>query len=362
MKKYSIDLICGARPNIMKIAPLYHELSKFEDLEIRVIHTGQHNSDDMYLSLIQLFKLPDPGKIKPLPSNLNDQKCAIAKLYLHEITTSRPDISIVVGDVTSSMVCSLVAKSAGIKLAHVEAGLRNFDRYMPEEINRTMIDKISDLHFTPSKDADENLFAEGFSNSVHLVGNIMIDSYYLVKDQIDTSPVLQELNLKDKSFGLVTIHRQSNVDDKNTLFRLMTELEKVSESLHLVVPLHPRTKSKLTEFGLEAFLSSKKLNFISPQNYINFMKLLKTSKLVITDSGGVQEETTYLGIPCLTIRKDTERPITISKGTNKLVDVENLQKEVLSVLSGKTSASKPDIEYWDGKTAERIAKILISLK
>lgn len=362
MKKYIIDLICGARPNIMKIAPLYHELSKFEELTVRVIHTGQHNSDAMYLSLIRLFELPDPGKIKPLPSNLNNQKGAIAKLYLNEITTSRPNISIVVGDVTSSMVCSLIAKSVGVRVAHVEAGLRNFDRNMPEEINRIAIDKIADIHFTPSPDANENLFAEGISNSVHLVGNIMIDSYFLVKDQIDISPILQELNLSDKTFGLVTIHRQSNVDHKDTLFRLMIELEKVSETLNLIVPLHPRTKSKITEFGLEGFLRTKNINFIPPQSYIDFMKLLKTSKLVITDSGGVQEETTYFGVTCLTIRKDTERPVTISKGTNKLVDVENLHTEVLSILSGNKSETKSSIEYWDGKTAERIAKILISLK
>lgn len=346
----------------MKVAPLFHALNSHEGIRTRLIHTGQHHSDEMYLSLIRLFNLPDPGRINPLTSNAFQQKYEIAKVYLSRIAEVRPDVTVVVGDVTSSLVCGLLAKSMGIKLAHVEAGLRNFDLSMPEEFNRTMIDKVSDFHFTSSEDANENLVAEGISDTIHFVGNIMIDSYFLVKEQIDNSIILQELNLQHNKYALVTIHRQSNVDNQEVLQSLLGELERVSELIKLVIPIHPRTKSRIVEFGFQDFLSAKNICFLSPQSYTDFMKLLKFSEFVITDSGGVQEETTFFGIPCLTMRKDTERPITITRGTNRLVDVKNLQNEVNFILSKNTNVVNTSLDYWDGRTAQRIAGILTSLK
>jgi UDP-N-acetylglucosamine 2-epimerase (non-hydrolysing) len=283
-----------------------------------------------------------------------EQLSKVIDFYRRIVIEERPDLCVVVGDVTSSLACSLVASKEQIKLAHVEAGLRSGDRSMPEEINRLTIDSLSDYLFTPSIDADLNLISENRNpNSIYMVGNVMIDSFIMVENKIDRSKIAKVLGLETGDYGVVTFHRPVNVDNIENLQEILSQMIRTSDFLPLVFPLHPRTRARITQFGLDALLKRGNVIVTDPLDYLDFMHLVKNAKLVITDSGGVQEETTYIGIPCLTARENTERPITIEMGTNKLVQIDKIFESVQETLNMKNKTHViPD--NWDGHSSKRI--------
>lgn len=350
-----VDLIIGARPNIMKIAPLYHAILTSKILRPRLIFTGQHSSPEMMSNFLEIFEIPTSEYQLTNPGNSqSEQLSKVIDFYQRIVIEERPDLCIVVGDVTSSLACALVASKEQIKLAHVEAGLRSGDRTMPEEINRLAIDSLSDYLFTPSIDADLNLIAENRNpNSIYMVGNVMIDSFVMVENKINRSKIISILGLKSGEYGVVTFHRPVNVDNVENLQEILSQIIRASEHLRLVFPLHPRTRGRITQFGLDALLNTGNIVITDPLDYLDFMHLVKNAKLVITDSGGVQEETTYIGVPCLTARENTERPITIDVGTNKLVQIKNIFESVQETLSVVSKTHQiPD--NWDGHTSKRI--------
>lgn len=350
-----VDLIVGARPNLMKVAPLFHALQGSPVLVPRLIHTGQHSSNEMSRVFFDLFNLPKPEfSLAGVEGSQSHQIAQIMTFYDTLVQSNRPDMCVIVGDVTSSLACALVAAKQGIPLAHIEAGLRSRDRSMPEEINRLVIDTLADILYTPSLDGDENLLMENRpSGAIHMVGNIMIDSFEIMRKRIEKARSYEKLGQPKGSYGVVTFHRPANVDSAASLKLIVEQLVRVSSFLPLIFPVHPRTKNRLCEFGLEDLLIASDIVTTEPLGYIEFMSLVLGSKLVITDSGGVQEETTYLGIPCLTVRENTERPVTISLGTNKLVNVGELLEQVEKILVNPKGAHRIP-KFWDGKTAERI--------
>jgi UDP-N-acetylglucosamine 2-epimerase (non-hydrolysing) len=351
-----IHLIAAARPNFMKIAPLYHELNKCEWAEPLIVHTGQHYDLNMSDIFFENFKLPEPHIHLGVGSGSHAQQTGNVMIAYEKILMEqKPDLVVVVGDVNSTVAASLAAVKLGIKVAHLEAGLRSFDRTMPEEINRLVTDSIVDILWTPSLDGNENLSNEGVpSEKVELVGNIMIDSLVMARGEIEKLSLYKNFKCNKSEYGLVTLHRPSNVDEKDILEILCKKLLRISEKTPLIFPVHPRTKARLDEFELTHLLEeAKSIHLIEPLGYIEFMNLVFNSRLLITDSGGVQEETTYLGIPCLTLRSNTERPVTVTKGTNRLCKPDDLDNMVDSILSENyEEGGVPDL--WDGKTAERI--------
>jgi len=340
----------------MKIAPLYHALKK-EDWAVPIIvHTGQHYDINMSDAFFQDLNLPEPNIHLNVGSGTHaEQTAKVMMAYEKVLMTERPDLVVVVGDVNSTMAATIASVKLGIPVGHLEAGLRSFDRTMPEEINRIVTDALADILWTPSPDADENLLKEGIPKErIVRVGNIMIDSFEMLRPKIEENKSYVQFGLSQNNYGVVTLHRPSNVDDYTTLKQISLALMRLSEKISLVFPVHPRTRKNLEALNLIKNLeSAKNLILIEPLSYIPFMSLVLHSRFVLTDSGGIQEETTYLGIPCLTLRKNTERPITITQGTNKLCKVSEIEDVVHKILKGPTKVAKVP-EFWDGRTAERV--------
>ena len=355
-----IHLIAAARPNFMKIAPLFHALVDSDRWEPFVVHTGQHYDFNMSDAFFRDLGLPAPAHNLGVGSGSHAEQTGGVMISYEKICQeSRPDAIIVVGDVNSTAACAMVGTKLWIPVVHLEAGLRSRDRRMPEEINRLVTDAIADVLWTPSTDADENLLGEGVAQEkITMIGNIMIDSFELLRSRIESSHSRSQFGLEGKDFAVVTLHRPSNVDDRDILTTIVGELTKVSQRIPLAFVVHPRTKKTLTSFGLyEKLTNSPGIVLVDPLPYIDFMGLATRAKFVITDSGGLQEETTYLGIPCLTLRDNTERPITITQGTNRLVKPGELLQSVEAILAGDWSTgSRP--RYWDGNTAQRATEDL----
>lgn len=361
--KIIIHLVAGARPNFMKIAPLYHELLKRDWASVRIVHTGQHHDSAMSDTFFRELDLPAPDHHLGVGGGTHaEQTARIMTAYEKLCLTDRPGWVIVVGDVNSTMACAITAKKLNLPVAHLEAGLRSGDRTMPEEINRLVTDAISDILWTPSPDADENLLREGVPpHRVVRVGNIMIDSYVRIRDSIERADALRHAGVAGSRFGVVTLHRPSNVDQPAVLRLLVNQLSAASKLAPLVFPVHPRTQARLEEAGLLAELKREQgIRLIEPQGYVSFLSLVSNAAFVLTDSGGVQEETTYLGIPCLTVRDNTERPITVTEGTNRLIRSDQILSAIENVLDGRSGGGRrPDL--WDGNTAVRIADHLESV-
>jgi UDP-N-acetylglucosamine 2-epimerase (non-hydrolysing) len=357
MKK-RIHLVAAARPNFMKIAPLFHALRESEWAEPVIVHTGQHYDLNMSDAFFRDLKLPEPHHHLGVGSGTHaEQTGKVMIAYEALLMQQRPDLVVVAGDVNSTVAATLAAVKLGIRTAHLEAGLRSFDRSMPEEINRIVTDSIADLLWTPSPDGDENLLREGVApERIERVGNIMIDSLEMMRPQIEAEDAFGRFGLKSGGYGVVTLHRPSNVDHPGILSKLCGALQRIAAELPLVFPVHPRTRKNLESGGLYKRLAEAAgMHLSAPVSYIPFMNLVFNCRLAITDSGGIQEETTYLGIPCLTLRPNTERPVTITQGTNRLVTADALEDIVRGVLEAEGKRlSAPD--RWDGRTALRVAR------
>jgi UDP-N-acetylglucosamine 2-epimerase (non-hydrolysing) len=355
--------IVGARPNFMKIAPIVREMRRLEsDFLPLIVHTGQHYDAAMSDSFFADLDIPAPDFHLEVGSASHAvQTAKIMTAFEPVLLQEKPDWVLVVGDVNSTIACALVCAKLGVRVAHVEAGLRSRDRAMPEEINRVLTDAISDLLLTTSQDAHENLKNEGIpADKIKFVGNVMIDSLFHNLKKAEDSTVRDDLDLTGKDYAVLTLHRPSNVDEKEILSGLVDALSSIAERLPVVFPIHPRTKARIDDFGFADRIKNSNLRLIEPLGYIDFLRLYSGARLVLTDSGGIQEETTALGIPCLTLRENTERPITIELGTNILVGTnpERIRQMAFSILE---NASKKDTKIpplWDGKAAERICDVL----
>ena len=360
--------IVGARPNFMKIAPIYAEMKRREsEFFPLIVHTGQHYDEKMSKAFFDDLGMPKPDVYLGIGSASHAVQTAKIMLEFEPIVLrEKPDWVLVVGDVNSTIACALVCSKLGIKIAHVEAGLRSWDRNMPEEINRILTDSISDLLLTPSPDGNENLEREGIpGKKIKLVGNVMIDSLFMNLKRAEKSDIRRKLDLEEKDYAALTLHRPSNVDDKETFRGLLDALTEISRKIPVIFPAHPRTASRIKEFGFGEKIKNSRIKILGPLGYLDFLNLMSNSKLVLTDSGGLQEETTALKIPCLTLRENTERPITIEMGTNVLVgtDPEKIKREAFKILEKDDFAEDSKIPpFWDGKTAERICEALLQHK
>ncbi len=358
-----IILVAGARPNFMKIAPIYHRMKQYPDQFNPVfVHTGQHYDDKMSHSFLRDLDMPEPDHYLNVGSASHAiQTAKIMIAFEKVVEQEKPDWVMVVGDVNSTIACALVASKLHIPVAHVEAGLRSYDREMPEEINRILTDQISDLLFTTCRDADENLKKEGIAEEkIHFVGNVMIESLIRFKDRYEQLDVYKGYGLSAKEYALVTLHRPSNVDDSEVFEGILKALFTISEKVPVLFPAHPRTQKRIHEFEFtNQFFEDHRFILTDPIPYFHFLALQKNAKLVLTDSGGVQEETTFFGVPCLTLRENTERPITVTEGTNQLIGInsESIRCNGLEILNNhNVSGSIP--EFWDEDVSERICRAL----
>lgn len=362
-------LVAGARPNFMKIAPLVRAINRHNErlennptrIEFLLVHTGQHYDIEMSEVFFRDLGLPKPDiNLEVGSASHAAQTAKIMTGFEGVCLAEKPDWVVVVGDVNSTMACTLVAAKLGIKVAHVEAGLRSFDRSMPEEINRLVTDALANLLLTPSPDADENLLREGIPREkIRRVGNVMIDTLIDNLDKARELRATDRFGLKEHGYVFVTLHRPSNVDHKKSLTSIMGTLAGLSKRMDVIFPVHPRTRKQMVSFGiLEKAKQSPRLMITEPMNYLDTIGLVEKARFVITDSGGLQEETTYLKIPCLTVRPNTERPVTIHQGTNKLTSMEALSTDIEHILNGFSRRSQIP-ELWDGNAGYRIIKELL---
>jgi len=355
--------VVGTRPNFIKIAPLIEEMKKHHEIRQILVHTGQHYDEEMSKFFFDDLGIPKPDINLGISSLSGKPQTDKIRVELEKIfRKERPDLVIVVGDVNSTLAAALAAAKCKIKVAHIESGLRSFDMTMPEEINRIRTDKISDFLFTTEESANKNLSNEGIDKKkVFFVGNVMIDSLLRHKEKAKKSKILGKLKLKKNDYCVLTLHRPSNVDDKKALGYVIDILSELQQKIKIVFPIHPRTMKNLENFKLFDKVKSKKnIILTEPLGYLDFMSLMSNSKLVLTDSGGIQEETTVLGVPCITMRNNTERPVTIEQGTNILVSTDKAEiiKAADKLLKGATF--KPKIpQFWDGKASKRIIEIIL---
>ncbi|MHA1284641.1 MAG: non-hydrolyzing UDP-N-acetylglucosamine 2-epimerase [Promethearchaeota archaeon] len=356
-----IYIVGGARPNFVKIAPLIWEFKKHK-INYKIIHTGQHFDYNMSKIFFDDLNIPKPNFFLNVGTGTHAVQTAKIMIEFEKIITKKkPNLVIVVGDVNSTLACALVAKKCYIDVVHIEAGLRSFDMKMPEEINRKLTDQISDLLFITEKSAYHNLIKEGIDpEKIFFVGNIMIDTLIRNLEKIQNRNFHKKFNLEKKSYALITIHRPSNVDKIEDLKEIVEVINSIQRKIKIIFPLHPRTKKMLQQYNMMKLLNKPNLVISEPIGYLNFLSLMINSKFILTDSGGIQEEASFLKIPVLTIRNNTERPITIQKGTNTLVkrDISDILYYVNQILN-KNYKKGYDIENWDGKTARRIVKIIL---
>jgi UDP-N-acetylglucosamine 2-epimerase (non-hydrolysing) len=358
--------VAGARPNFMKIAPLVAAMKRRPaEFKSVLVHTGQHYDAQMSEAFFRDLEIAEPDVYLGVGSGSHAvQTAAIMQAFEPVVLSEQPDWVIVVGDVNSTLACALVCAKLGVKVAHVEAGLRSRDRSMPEEINRVLTDQIADLLLTPSTDADANLRAEGIpEDRICFVGNIMIDSLLGQLGRARESSIREALNIQDKDYVVLTLHRPSNVDETAVFVRILGALEEIARRVPIVFPAHPRARKMIDELGLTGRVESiKGLMIIEPVGYLDFLNLLSGARLVLTDSGGIQEESTVLGIPCVTLRENTERPITVEMGTNTIVGTDPLKiiKAAERAFENPLDQAAHRVpELWDGHTAERILKALV---
>ena len=354
-----VHLIAAARPNFMKVAPLYHALASRPWCAPLIVHTGQHYDANMSDAFLRDLRLPEPAHHLEVGGGTHAEQVGRTMMAYERICgEERPEAIVVVGDVNATAACALVGAKLWIPVVHLEAGLRSGDRRMPEEINRLVTDSIADLLWTPSSDADANLRHEGVAATrIEFVGNIMIDSFEMLRDHIERAALAERMKLKSP-YAVVTLHRPSNVDDPESLGELVSVLERIATRLTIVFAVHPRTRKRLVEFGFEGrIFRHPRIRASEPLGYIEFMSLVQGCAIAITDSGGVQEETTYLGIPCVTLRENTERPVTLTEGTNRLAKPAALPELIEQALSGDWPRGRP-LQYWDGHTAGRAAASL----
>jgi UDP-N-acetylglucosamine 2-epimerase (non-hydrolysing) len=352
-------LLFGARPNFMKIAPIYRRMRERASFDPYLVHTGQHFDKEMSSEFIRVLELPAPHVNLGVGSGSQTFQIAEVMKRLEPILLEvKPDLTLVVGDVNSTIAAALTSATLGIPVAHVEAGLRSRDWRMPEERNRVLTDRLSRFLFTPSADGDHNLRAEGIeADRIFQVGNVMIDTLDWVAERLPRDRIRERFGVAGRRFGLVTLHRPSNVDHKATLAGILRALNRIAEEVELLFPVHPRTRARMEEFGLK--IESARIRQLAPLNYVDFIALMMDAAIILSDSGGVQEEATVVGTPCLTLRENTERPITLEFGANKLVgaDPQEIMRESLDSLSQpRCEPRRPPL--WDGKASDRIVEIL----
>ncbi|MFC1490472.1 non-hydrolyzing UDP-N-acetylglucosamine 2-epimerase [Candidatus Latescibacterota bacterium] len=358
-----IICVCGARPNFIKIGPIMNAFEKQDAFETCLVHTGQHYDKKMSSLFFDELNIPKPDINLDVGSGSHAvQTAEIMKRFEPVVLDFKPDYVLVVGDVNSTIACGLVAVKLGAKLIHVEAGLRSFDRTMPEEINRILTDSISDLLFVSERSGVENLISEGVDpKKIHFVGNVMIDTLLANIEKAQTSDILKKLDIKPKEYAVITLHRPSNVDSLDSLKEILDAFEKIQKEIKLIFPIHPRSRNNIQRMGLQSRIDKmKNLILIDPVGYLDFLWLMKNSSFVMSDSGGIQEETTILGVSCMTLRENTERPVTVSEGTNRLVKInsKDIVNNYVNIMNEKPGITTGIPEMWDGKTAVRIVKII----
>ncbi|TNE55988.1 MAG: UDP-N-acetylglucosamine 2-epimerase (non-hydrolyzing) [Bacteroidetes bacterium] len=357
--------VVGTRPNFMKIAPIIREMNRFPQLEQLLVHTGQHYDHQLSHSFFEELQIPEPDINLNIGSDTHAKQVARIMSAFEDVCDDfQPDVILVVGDVNSTMACTLVAVKKGIKVIHVEAGIRSGDLSMPEEINRLVTDSIAQYLMPPSRDAVDNLLKEGRTpEQILMVGNVMIDTLLHSQMEIDRSDIVQKLELSTGNYVTLTLHRPSNVDHEDKFRSILDALKEIQKEIPVVFPIHPRTKKMLEQFGLDKELEQMpNLHLTNPLGYFDFGRLVRDSRFVLTDSGGIQEETTYYGIPCITLRENTERPVTITEGTNELVgaDRDKILEHFRTIMSGNWKRGGIP-ELWDGQSAQRIVDFILKL-
>jgi UDP-N-acetylglucosamine 2-epimerase (non-hydrolysing) len=372
---FKVFNVVGARPNMMKVAPVTAEMRKYPDLNPVLVHTGQHYDFAMSQVFLEQLHLGEPNYNLQVGSGTHHAQTAeVTRRFGELVVAERPDMIVVAGDVNSTMACAVVAAKEVIPTAHIESGLRSYDRTMPEEINRLVTDAVANLLFTTEETARDNLLREGVaSEKIHFVGNVMIDSLIHALESARNSPIFRKMGLERGKYAVLTLHRPANVDDPERLYATLAVMAEVSRDMPVIFPIHPRTAARAANFDIREMrawdgstpLGSQGLWTMPPASYLDFLCLVERSAMVITDSGGIQEETTYLGVPCLTFRNSTERPVTISKGTNRLIGNDptkllNAVSELLKRRAKSTTDGYTPPTLWDGHASERIVAIIRS--